>query len=129
MIELVPPATEPKNCVLETTFTEIVAGEMVTEILVVGSMQETDEDALEVVAAVVVHVTAVLVVAALLQEAKPNRLAINANRKIRFTAPRFSCAAARISGTFDSRRPMSIYLLKMQNHYLLSLASAPSGRP
>ena len=93
-IKSVPPATEPKNFVVETTLTDKVAGEMVTEILVAGSMQETDEEALEVVAAVVVQVTAVLVVVAEPHEAMPTTAASNASRGRRFTAPRFSRAMA-----------------------------------
>jgi hypothetical protein len=129
MIELVPPAAEPKNCVVVTTFTEIVAGEMVTEIFVVGSMHETDEEALEVVAAVVVHVTAVLVEAALLQEAKPNRPAINANRKIRFTAPRFSSAVVSISGIPCSWRSIANCLPNTRNHNFVPFVATPLGRP
>lgn len=59
-IELVPPEAAPKNCVEETTFTEIVTGEMVTEIPVTGSVHEEEEDELEVVASVVVQTIAVL---------------------------------------------------------------------
>ena len=43
-----------------TIFTETVAGEIATEIPVTGSVHETEDDAEEVEAAVVVQVTAVL---------------------------------------------------------------------
>jgi purine-cytosine permease-like protein len=101
-----------------TTFTEIVAGEMATVILVAGSVQETDEEALEVVAAVVVQVTAVLVAAVLLQEASPNAAANNANRERRFTAPRFSSAVARVFGILCSWRSISNFLPNNRNQIL-----------
>jgi hypothetical protein len=59
-IELVPPEAAPKNCVEVTTFTEMVTGEMVTEIPVTGLVQDEDDEELEVVASVVVQVIAVL---------------------------------------------------------------------
>ena len=63
MIEFVPPEAVAENCVEVTTFTEMVTGEMVTEIPVTGSVHEEDEEELEVVAVVVVQVTAVLAAA------------------------------------------------------------------
>jgi hypothetical protein len=89
--EFVPPWMESRNCCLVTTFTETVAGEIVTLILVNGSVHVDTEDVVELDEAVVVQVTAVLAGAAP-QEVRPNvamPMSETRNRR-RFTAPLFS---------------------------------------
>jgi hypothetical protein len=56
----VPPWMESKNCWVVTTFTETVAGEIVTLIFVSGSVHVDVEVVAEVVEVLVVHATAVL---------------------------------------------------------------------
>jgi hypothetical protein len=51
---------ESKNCWVVTTFTETVAGEIVTLIFVSGSVHVDVEVVAEVVEVLVVHATAVL---------------------------------------------------------------------
>jgi hypothetical protein len=82
----VPPWMESKNCWVVTTFTETVAGEIVTLIFVMGSVHVDIEVVLEEVEVVVVQVTAVLV-AAFLQEARPEMAMSNTRNGRRFTAP------------------------------------------
>src|ERR1700732_1704514 len=84
--EFVPPVMESKNCWVVTTFTETVEGEIVTLIFVTGSVQVEVEVVAEVVDVEVVQVTAVLV-AACLQEARPNKAMSEINSRRRFTAP------------------------------------------
>lgn len=59
-IEFVPPETLAKNRVVVCTFRETVAGVIVTVIEVTGSVHELVEVVVDVVAAVVVHVMAVV---------------------------------------------------------------------
>jgi hypothetical protein len=56
----VPPWTASRNCWVVTTFTETVAGEIVTLIFVTGSVHVDVEVVVEPVGVVVVHDTAVL---------------------------------------------------------------------
>lgn len=84
----VPPVMESMNCWVVTTFTETVAGEIVTLIFVTGSVHVDVEVVVEVVEVVVVHVTAVLV-AVEPQEVRPKTEmppSKTKNRR-RFTAP------------------------------------------
>jgi hypothetical protein len=75
-----------KNCWVVTTLTETVAGEIVTLILVAGSVQVDVEVVVELVAVVVVHVTAVLVAGAWWQEARLKRAVNKIKNRGRFTA-------------------------------------------
>ena len=84
---MVPPVMETRNCWAVTTFTETVEGEMVTLIFVTGSIQVDVDVEVELVVVLVVQVTAVLVVDAEWQEAKPNRAASETRNRRRFTAP------------------------------------------
>lgn len=84
--EFVPPVMEAMNCCVVTTFTEIVAGEIVTLIFVTGSVHVEVEVVAEVVVVLVVHVTAVLA-AAWWQEVSPNRAMSETKNRRRFTAP------------------------------------------
>jgi hypothetical protein len=87
-MKFVPPETATRNCVLVATFTEVVAGEIVTVIPVTGSVHEEEEVVVEVVEVVVVHTTAVLTGAAYLwHEIRLNRLIMSAKTGRRFTAP------------------------------------------
>jgi hypothetical protein len=70
-----------------TTFTETVAGEIVTLIFVAGSVQVEVEVVVEEVVVVVVQVTAVLADAALWHEARPNTAMSKPKNMRRFTAP------------------------------------------
>ena len=70
--EFVPPWMESWNCWVVTTFTETVAGEIVTLMFVTGSVQVDVVVVVEEVEVVVVHVTAVLV-AVEPHEARPKR--------------------------------------------------------
>jgi hypothetical protein len=127
IIVLVPPAVEAKKRVVVTTFTEIVAGEMVTLMPVTGSVQATEDEAVEVVAAVVVQVTAALVAVVLLQEAIPNAAATNAKKKMRFTAPLCSSAEASIAGILDSCTSISTRFSKRRSQILILLMAKPLG--
>jgi hypothetical protein len=84
LIEFVPPETNAENTVLVTTFTEMAAGDMVTEIPVTGSVQVEEDEELEVVAVVVVQVTAVLA-GAVLHDAMTRIAQIDATRERRLT--------------------------------------------
>ncbi len=97
--EFVPPEMESRNCCSVTTFTEIVAGDIVTLIFVTGSVHVDVEVVAEVVEVVVVHVTAVLV-AVEPQEARPNRAVSKTKKSRRFTAPLSSLFE--IPGTYGS---------------------------
>jgi hypothetical protein len=77
---------ESRNCWVVTTFTETVAGAIVTLIFVSGSVQVDVEVVVEAVEVEVVHVTAVLVVACL-QEARPKRAMSKTKNRRRFTVP------------------------------------------
>jgi len=77
---------ESSNCWVVTTFTETVAGAIVTLMFVTGSVHVDVEVVVEAVEAVVVHVTAVLV-AAEPQEVRPKRAASKTKSRTRFTAP------------------------------------------
>jgi hypothetical protein len=103
----------------------MVTGEIVTEIPVTGSVHEEEDAAVEVVAAVVVQVTAVLG-AAEWHEASPNIARVIMNRERRFTAPRYSIAensiprvralpGARRKGMLDSCASISTHLSEIQN--------------
>ena len=59
-IVLVPPEAVAENCVVETTLSDTDTGEMVTEMLVTGSVHEEEAEDVETVVDVVVQVTAVL---------------------------------------------------------------------
>ena len=85
---LVPPEIVPVNWYVDATFTEVVAGETVTEIPVVGSVHVDVDVAVEVVEVVVAQVTAVLA-AVPPQEVKPKAAVTNADAKYkkRLTAP------------------------------------------
>jgi hypothetical protein len=85
--EFVPPVMESKNCWVVTTFTETVAGEIVTLIFVTGSVHVDVEVVAEVVEVVVVQVTAVLVAAFFLHEIKLKIAMSGAKYRRRFTAP------------------------------------------
>jgi hypothetical protein len=98
LMELVPPETNAENWVVVTIFTETVAGDIVTEIPVTGSVHVEEDDELEVVEVVVVQVTAVLVAAVLLQETEPRTARTDAMSESRFTAPLFSLTRALILG-------------------------------
>jgi len=88
--EFVPPVMETRNCWVVTTFTETVAGAIVTVIFVAESVQVEVEVVEELVEVVVEHVT-VAGVAAWLQEARPNnKTTSEARNKRRFTARLFS---------------------------------------
>jgi len=63
-IEFVPPVMEAMNCCSVTTFTETLAGEIVTLMFVTGSVQVEVDVVLEEVDVFVVQVTAVLAGAA-----------------------------------------------------------------
>lgn len=69
-----------------TTLTETVAGEIVTLILVTGSVQVDVEVVVELVAVVVVQVTAVLLAAAWWQEDRAKREVSKIRIGKRFTA-------------------------------------------
>ena len=85
--EFVPPWTASKNCWVVTTFTDTVAGAIVTLIPVTGSVHVDVEVVVEVAeVVVVVQVTAVLV-AACLQEARPKRAMSKTKNERRFTVP------------------------------------------
>ena len=106
--EFVPPWMKSWNCWVVTTFTETVAGEIVTLMPVTGSVQVDIEVVVEVVEVVVVHVTAVLVAAFLLQEARPKSAMSKTKNRRRFTAP--------LSSLFEISNPygsVSILILKM----------------
>ena len=83
----VPPWMDTKNCWVVTTFTETVAGEIVTLIFVTGSVHVDVEVVVEVVEVAVEHVTAVLVAAYFLHEAKLRTAMSGAKYRRRFTAP------------------------------------------
>ena len=85
--EFVPPWTASKNCWVVTTFTDTVAGAIVTLIPVTGSVHVDVEVVVEAVEVVVVHVTAVLVAAYFLQEIKLKTAMSGAKYRRRFTAP------------------------------------------
>jgi hypothetical protein len=105
MIEFVPPETAAENCVAVTTLMAIVTGEIVTVMLVTGSVHEEEEDAVELDPDVVVQVTAVL--AAEPHEAKLITAMINAKSERRFTAPRYSIAGnsiLRVRALLGARR-------------------------
>jgi hypothetical protein len=82
-----------------TTFTETVAGEMVTLMLVTGSVQVLVELFEAVVDVEVVHVIAVLVGAAP-HDTRPNRAMDKTKRERNFTAP--LSLLFEIPNTFDS---------------------------
>jgi hypothetical protein len=86
-MEFVPPETLAKNRVVVSTFRETVAGVIVTVIEVMGSVQELAEVVVDVVAAVVVHVMAVLGAAYLWHETRLNAPISNAKIGRRLTAP------------------------------------------
>jgi len=87
--EFVPPCTASWNCWVVTTFTETVAGEIVTLIFVAGSVHVDVVVAVEVVEVVEVHVTAVLG-ALEPQEARPKRAVSKTKNRRCFTAPLYS---------------------------------------
>ena len=76
--EFVPPEIESKNCCVVTTFTDTVAGAIVTLIFVAGSVQVDIDVVVEVVEVVVVQVTAVLGAVYLLHEIKLKTATIGA---------------------------------------------------
>jgi hypothetical protein len=117
--EFVPPVMESKNCWVVTTFTETVAGEMVTLIFVTGSVHVDVEVVAEVVEVVVVHVTPVLV-AAFLHEAKPERAMSKTKNRRRFTAPLSSLFE--IPNAYGSA---STLIPKMRNYNLILAGRAP----
>jgi len=84
--EFVPPEMESRNCCSVTTFTEIVAGDIVTLIFVTGSVHVDVEVVAEVVEVVVVHVTAVLAGAAP-HDVRPKKAMSKTKNKRQFTAP------------------------------------------
>lgn len=86
--EFVPPVMETKNCWPVATLTETVAGEIVTLILVTGSVHVDVEVVAELVEVEVVHVTAVLGAAYLLHDGKLRRAISGAKYRKCFTAPR-----------------------------------------
>jgi hypothetical protein len=88
--EFVPPVMETKNCWPVATFTETVAGEIVTLIFVTGSVHVDVEVVAEEVEVDVVHVTAVLGAAYLLHEGKLRMAMRGAKYRKRLTAPRSS---------------------------------------
>jgi hypothetical protein len=75
-----------KNCSVVTTFTETVAGEIVTLMLVTGSVQVETEVDVELVGVLVVQVIAVLTGAAP-QETRLAAAPSNAKTSSSFTAP------------------------------------------
>ena len=85
-MEFVPPWMKAWNCCLPTTFTETVAGEIVTLIFVTGSVHVEVEVAVEEVEVLVVQVTAVLA-GALWHEAALNTAMSEPKNRRRFTAP------------------------------------------
>ena len=87
--EFVPPVMASMNCWVVTTFTETVAGEIVTLIFVTGSVQVDVEVVAELVVVLVVQVTAVLAGAAP-QEDKPKRATSKTRKRRRFTATLYS---------------------------------------
>lgn len=117
--EFVPPVMETKNCWMVTTFTEMVEGEMVTLILVTGSVQVEVEVVEELVEVEVVQVTAVLVVEP--QEARPKRAKSKTQDRRRFTAPR--CSLFEIANAYDS---VSTLIPKMRNYSLLFAGRSPT---
>jgi hypothetical protein len=102
------------NCCVVTTFTETVAGEIVTLMFVTGSVQVEVEVVAEDVVVLVVQVTAVLAGAAP-QEDKPKRAATNARNRRRFTAT--LCLLFEIPNSYDFGPTM---ILKIGNYSLLS---------
>jgi len=105
--ELVPPWMASWNTWEVTTFTETVAGEMVTLMLVTGSVQVEVELVEDVVEAVVVQVIAVLA-AEWWHDGKVSRAVNSANKTRRFTAP--LSLLLRIPKAYDS---VSNLVLKM----------------
>jgi len=104
-----------------TTFTEAVAGEIVTLIFVTGSVQVDVEVVLELVELVVVHVTAVLAGAAP-HEARPQTAMIKTkNNKRRLTAP--LCSPFEIPDEYGS---VSSLIPKMWNCNLTLAGFTPS---
>ena len=90
--EFVPPWMESKNCWVVTTFTDTVAGAIVTLIFVTGSVHVDVEVVVEAVEVVVVHVTAVLAPAYFLHEIKlktPTRAAKYSRRLTAAPSSRF----------------------------------------
>jgi hypothetical protein len=105
-IEFVPPETDAENCVAVTTLMAIVTGEIVTVMLVTGSVHEEEDEAVELDPEVVVQVTAVLA-AEPPHEAKLIAAMINAKRERLFTAPRYSIAGnsiLRVRALLGARR-------------------------
>jgi len=103
----VPPWIKSWNCWVVTTFTETVAGEIVTLMFVTGSVHVDVEVVVEEVEVLVVHVTAVLV-GVEPHEARPKREVSRMNNRRRFTAP--------LSSLFDipdKYASVSILILKM----------------
>ena len=84
--EFVPPWMESRNCWVVTTLTETVAGDIVTLIFVTGSVHVDVEVVVELVAVVVVQVTAVLLVVAWWQDTSPKRPVNKIRNRKRFTA-------------------------------------------
>src|SRR5271169_1797053 len=84
--EFVPPVMETRNCWVVTTFTEMVAGAIVTVIFVAESVHVDVEVVEDVVEVVFVHVI-VVVAGAWLQEARPNKAMSETRNKRRFTVP------------------------------------------
>jgi hypothetical protein len=82
-----------------TTFTETLAGETVTLMLVTGSVQEFVELLVAVVDVEVVHVMAVLT-GAVPQDARPKTAMDKTKRARNFTAPR--SVQFDVPNTFDS---------------------------
>jgi hypothetical protein len=85
--EFVPPWTESWNCNVVATLTDAVAGEMVTLMLVVGSVHVEVEVEEELVDVEVVQVTAVLAVLAWWQEDRAKRARTKGDKNGRLTAP------------------------------------------
>ena len=126
MIVSVPPETDPKNGVCVTTVVVSVAGDNETVIFVTGSVQATEDDVVDDVAAVVVHVS-VVAAGAVLHEARPSAPKTNSNKASRLTAPRSSAGVAllgNVSGPYDS---CSIRRSKSKNQVVPQGTSFVSG--
>src|ERR1700730_10979588 len=85
--EFVPPVMESKNCWVVTTFTETVAGAIVTLMFVTGSVHVDGEAVAGDVEVEVVQVAAVLGAAYCLHAVRPKRMMSGAKYGRRLTAP------------------------------------------
>jgi hypothetical protein len=108
----VPPETFAKNVAVCSTFTEAVAGKIVTVIPVTGFVHELVEAVVDVATAVVVHVMAVLGAAYLWHDTRVNTPISNAKTGRRLTAPLSSTSHMPIHrGLAATSLPKSAYYI------------------